>query len=366
MRTAGLAASSQTRTTSTAMRCGGWACGALAAVGAVTLGLMSGQLPRQCTADAACGQRVCRPRSAGRSERAGKPARSAAARGGDRDAEQRPRSPFSRLSSLEQGLDVVTGSIKKIDDKPAAMPWPDARLRRCIGAPIARRASRSAPAQQRSPRRHQQQLHHPRCRRQQPRSRPRHQVNGARTGGGRRTQRHAGRHCRAFRRQLRRPRRQRLRPCRFPTRCPQPLRPNRSRPTNPQWRWPTSVIDLGAANSINGLRALWRGLARSHKTQLDGLRPLIAVQERRSGLGLQLRLIAGPITNAAAAARICAVLSDADRTARRRRSTVSGFRLQRSLSRGADARSQRMTCAPTPAAPAQPPRRRRARHSLAR
>ena len=33
---------------------------------------------------------------------------------------------FTRLSNLEQGLDVVTGSIKKIDDKPASPPWPEA------------------------------------------------------------------------------------------------------------------------------------------------------------------------------------------------------------------------------------------------
>ncbi len=72
-------------------------------------------------------------------------------------------------------------------------------------------------------------------------------------------------------------------------------------------------IDLGSANSINGLRALWRGLVKSHKAQLGGLRPLIAVHERKNGLGLQLRLIAGPIKDAADAARVCAVLSDANR-----------------------------------------------------
>ena len=33
---------------------------------------------------------------------------------------------FSRLSALEQGLDVITGTIRKADDKPAAGPWPDA------------------------------------------------------------------------------------------------------------------------------------------------------------------------------------------------------------------------------------------------
>jgi hypothetical protein len=72
-------------------------------------------------------------------------------------------------------------------------------------------------------------------------------------------------------------------------------------------------VDLGSANSINGLRALWRGLIKSHRAQLEGLRPLITVHERRNGLGLQLRLIAGPLRDAAAAARICAELIDAER-----------------------------------------------------
>jgi hypothetical protein len=72
-------------------------------------------------------------------------------------------------------------------------------------------------------------------------------------------------------------------------------------------------VDLGTANSISGLRALWRGLAKSHKAQLEGLRPLLTVHERRNGLGLQLRLIAGPIKDAAAAARICAALGEAAR-----------------------------------------------------
>jgi hypothetical protein len=58
---------------------------------------------------------------------------------------------------------------------------------------------------------------------------------------------------------------------------------------------------------------LWRGLVKSHKAQLDGLRPLISVQERRNGLGLQLRLIAGPIKDAAAVARICVVFDNANR-----------------------------------------------------
>jgi hypothetical protein len=74
-------------------------------------------------------------------------------------------------------------------------------------------------------------------------------------------------------------------------------------------------VDLGGANSIDGLRALWRGLLkyRSNKALAD-LRPIIVVKERSNGLGMQLRLVAGPISDAAAAARICATLTESDRS----------------------------------------------------
>jgi hypothetical protein len=74
-------------------------------------------------------------------------------------------------------------------------------------------------------------------------------------------------------------------------------------------------IDLGGANSIDGLRALWRGLLkyRSNKALAD-LRPIIVVRERSSGLGMQLRLVAGPLSDAAAAAKICATLTESNRS----------------------------------------------------
>ena len=74
-------------------------------------------------------------------------------------------------------------------------------------------------------------------------------------------------------------------------------------------------IDLGGANSIDGLRALWRGLLKSKSNKvLAELQPIIVVKERNNGLGMQLRLVAGPISDAAAAARICATLTENDRS----------------------------------------------------
>ncbi len=71
-------------------------------------------------------------------------------------------------------------------------------------------------------------------------------------------------------------------------------------------------VDVGGANSVGGLRALWQGLLKSNSV-LASLRPVIAVKEGRNGLGLQLRLVAGPLGDAAAAAKICAALGESGR-----------------------------------------------------
>jgi hypothetical protein len=66
-------------------------------------------------------------------------------------------------------------------------------------------------------------------------------------------------------------------------------------------------VDVGGANSVGGLRALWRGLLKSRSNApLAALRPIIVIRENNNGLGMQLRLVAGPLADAAAAAKICA------------------------------------------------------------
>jgi hypothetical protein len=69
------------------------------------------------------------------------------------------------------------------------------------------------------------------------------------------------------------------------------------------------AVDLGSANSVGGLRALWRGLVKSNG-ELAELHPIIVVKESTTGLGMQLRLAAGPLHDAAAAAKICAALTE--------------------------------------------------------
>ena len=70
------------------------------------------------------------------------------------------------------------------------------------------------------------------------------------------------------------------------------------------------AVDLGSANSIGGLRALWRGLVTSNAA-LKALTPIILLRENNNGLGTQLRLAAGPLQDAATAAKICAALAEA-------------------------------------------------------
>jgi hypothetical protein len=67
-------------------------------------------------------------------------------------------------------------------------------------------------------------------------------------------------------------------------------------------------LDLGGANTIDGLRVLWATARQRHGTLLDGLRPVVHVRERPRSGGVEMRLVAGPIPNAVTAARMCATL----------------------------------------------------------
>jgi hypothetical protein len=70
-------------------------------------------------------------------------------------------------------------------------------------------------------------------------------------------------------------------------------------------------VDLGGDSTLEGLRTLWSTLKAQHGAALDGLRPLIAVREGGKAGTVELRLIAGPLANAATAARLCAALTTA-------------------------------------------------------
>lgn len=67
-------------------------------------------------------------------------------------------------------------------------------------------------------------------------------------------------------------------------------------------------VDLGGEKTVDGLRARWATLRGNHGAALDGLRPLISIKEGPKTGTVELRLVVGPVANAAAAARICARL----------------------------------------------------------
>jgi hypothetical protein len=127
------------------------------------------------------------------------------------------------------------------------------------------------------------------------------------------------------------------------------------------------AIDLGGANSIDGLRALWRGLSKSNP-EIAALRPIIMIKEGNTGLGMQLRLGAGPLVNAAAAAKLCAALSESDRHCET--TVFDGQRLsmrgQEKQDKGSDKTSEKSQdavpqaeTAPAPAPSAKPDKHRR-------
>ena len=70
-------------------------------------------------------------------------------------------------------------------------------------------------------------------------------------------------------------------------------------------------LDIGAGATIDALRALWAKSRQQHAIALDGLRPIVQVREGRRAGAVDLRLIAGPLPSAVAAARLCAKLTAA-------------------------------------------------------
>ena len=109
-------------------------------------------------------------------------------------------------------------------------------------------------------------------------------------------------------------------------------------------------LELGKAHSPDGLRALWRKLAQKHTSELEGLGPIVVVRERRGGF--DLHLVAGPIRDAAAAARLCALLIDARQACRT--AVFDGQRLsltgETAPDKGKRTRRKSMQAPPLPAA----------------
>lgn len=72
-------------------------------------------------------------------------------------------------------------------------------------------------------------------------------------------------------------------------------------------------VDVGGGATVSAMRGLWISIRSTHPTLLEGLRPVVTIRDNSRG-STELRLIAGPLTNAAAAARLCGALSAAGLT----------------------------------------------------
>jgi len=74
-------------------------------------------------------------------------------------------------------------------------------------------------------------------------------------------------------------------------------------------------VDIGGGPTIESLRDLWISAKGTHGGIFDGLRPVISVRDGKPGTS-ELRLVVGPLSNAAAAAKFCASLAASGWTCR--------------------------------------------------
>jgi len=82
----------------------------------------------------------------------------------------------------------------------------------------------------------------------------------------------------------------------------------RPEPASPAHKPPARLaygIDLGGASTIDALRALWASTKAGHAPLLDRLEPAVVLRPTGKGGAPQLRLMAGPLADAAAAAALC-------------------------------------------------------------
>jgi hypothetical protein len=72
------------------------------------------------------------------------------------------------------------------------------------------------------------------------------------------------------------------------------------------------AVDLAMATNVNALRARWGALKTAQPTLLGGLKPLVAPRNSAAQPGVtEFHLVAGPVADHDAAARLCAALASA-------------------------------------------------------
>lgn len=70
-------------------------------------------------------------------------------------------------------------------------------------------------------------------------------------------------------------------------------------------------VDIGNGPNLKTLRNAWVSIKRSHADLFEGLYPVVAVRDGGKPGSVELRLIVGPLSNAAAAARLCGRVANA-------------------------------------------------------
>jgi hypothetical protein len=185
---------------------------------------------------------------------------------------------MARIATLEQGLDNITGSIARVEKvaKAARQPQPE---------PFAGAAARAAPM---------------------PGALPQDVTSSVDLGGIPVVPNAASKPTAP-------PPTQPLAAPSVPETRPSPTQAateSRSPPANEAIKTEFG-LDIGGSGSVEGLRALWTAARQRHAAQLAGLMPVMHLRERPRPAVPELRLVAGPIANAAAAARLCAAIADA-------------------------------------------------------
>lgn len=68
-------------------------------------------------------------------------------------------------------------------------------------------------------------------------------------------------------------------------------------------------VDVGSGLTIQALRTRWMVIRTTHAQVFEGLQPIISVKDVPHGNKVELRLVAGPLADASAAAKLCASLT---------------------------------------------------------
>lgn len=74
--------------------------------------------------------------------------------------------------------------------------------------------------------------------------------------------------------------------------------------------------DLGGAPTIQALRLRWETIRSAHPRLFADLRPVVSVRDMTRSNRVELRLVVGPLSNAGAAAQLCAAVSTARQSCR--------------------------------------------------